>query len=274
LTVRAGVTVGGVRVLVLFKSSTGVRVFGVRTIEVGFKLALLLLFGLLKPIGRAFMKTQIYLTGISIIPKQLKKDAEFQCQLVENPYDLRLSLGQTSGEKIIVVYLPFLETRHFDIYAYLQKTYANVKTFFVVEELSFAMKSRLKTFQDFVVLWKTEELHLARDIKSYLSGKKLELRQDRRDTIEKGALLTPSMLPPGMENKAFQPILGGKFDNISTNGSCVKIRAPFYNKKDFVSVTYQNKEGDYVAVEGQVRWTKWNESEQSQEIGLQFLTQS
>lgn len=220
------------------------------------------------------MKTQIFLTGISMIPKQLKKDADFQCHLIANPYDLRLSLGAADGEKIIVVYLPFLEIRHFDIYAYLQKNYANVKTFFVVDELSSNMKTRLKTFQDFIVLWKTEELHLARDIKSYLSGKKLELRQDRRDPHTQGTLVTPSLLPLGMENKNFQPILGGKFDNISTNGSCVKIRAPFYNKKDFVNLTYQNKQGEYVKVEAQVRWTKWNERDHSQELGVQFLTQS
>lgn len=220
------------------------------------------------------MKTQIYLTGISIIPKQLKKDPDFQCHLIENPYDLRFSLGATEGEKIIVVFLPFLEVRHFDVYAYLQKSYANVKTFFVVDELSSSMKNKLKAFQDFIVLWKTEEMHLSRDIKSYLSGKKLELRQDRREPHQQGALVTPSLLPPGMENKAFQPIMGGKFDNISLNGSCVKVRTAFYSKKDFVSVSYQNKEGEYVNVEGQVRWTKWNEKDQSQEIGLQFLTQS
>lgn len=220
------------------------------------------------------MKTQIFLTGLAHIPRQLKKETDFQCQLIQNPYDLKFSLGATEGEKIVVVYLPFLEIRHFDIYAYLQKNYQNVKTFFIVDELSYAMKTKLKTFQDFIVLWKTEEVHLARDIKSYLEGKKIELRQDRRETHSQGALVTPSLLPPGMENKAFQPILGGKFDNISMNGSCVKVRAPFYNKKDFVSVSYQNKEGEYVNVEGQVRWTKWNDLEQTQELGLQFLTQS
>lgn len=220
------------------------------------------------------MKTHIFLTGISIIPKHLKKDPNFQCHLIENPYDLRHSLGTNEGEKIIVAYLPFLEIRHFDIYAYLQKNYANVKTFFVVEELSSNMKTKLKSFQEFIVLWKTEEMHLARDIKSYLSGKPLELRQDKRNPHLQGALVTPSMLPMGSENKNFQPILGGKFDNISLNGSCLKIRAPFYNKKDFVNLSYQNKEGEYVNVEAQVRWTKWNEKDQSQELGVQFLTQS
>lgn len=220
------------------------------------------------------MKTQIYVTGLGQIPKHLKKVPEFQCHLVQNPYDLRLNLGTTSGEKIVVVYVPFLEVRHFDIYAYLQKNYHNVKTFFVVEELSYTMKNKLKGFQDFIVLWRTEEMHLARDIQSYLEGKRIELRQDRREAHTHGALVTPSLLPPGMENKAFQPILGGKFDNISLNGSCVKVRAPFYSKKDFVSVTYQNKEGEYVNVEGQVRWTQWNEKDQTQELGLQFLTQS
>lgn len=220
------------------------------------------------------MKTPVYITGVGQVPKHLKKDAAFQCHLVQNPYDLRLSLGATAGEKIVVVYVPFLEVRHFDIYAYLQKNYQNVKTFFVVDELSYSMKNKLKSFQDFIVLWKTEDMHLPRDIHSYLEGKNIELRQDRREVHKQGALVTPSLLPLGMENKAFQPILGGKFDNISVNGSCVKVRAPFYAKKDFVSVTYQNKEGEYVNVEGQVRWTQWNEAEQTQELGVQFLTQS
>lgn len=219
------------------------------------------------------MKTHIFIVGTATVPAQLKRNQGFECSLIENPYNLRTALNEVSGEKVIVVYLPFLEIRHFDIYTYLQKNNHNVKTFFVVNELSSSMKIKLKTHQEFIVLWKTEEGNLARDIEAYLEGKKLELRQDKRESHENKALLSPSLLPLGSENKGFQPILGGAFENISLNGSCLKINAPFYTKKDFINLTYQNKEGEYVSVEGQIRWTRWNETEQSQELGVQFLTQ-
>lgn len=219
------------------------------------------------------MTNQIFVTGTQHIPQQLKNEKSFNCHLIDNPYQLREALHKTSGEKIIVVFLPFLEVRHFDIYSFLQKNNPNVKTFFVVNELSGPMKIKLKTYRDFIVLWKTEEAHLTRDILAYLEGKNLELRQDKREHHERRAMISPSTLPLGMENKSFQPIIGGDFGNISLNGSCIKIKAPFYNKKDFVSLTYQTKEGEYISVEGQVRWTQWNEREQTQELGVQFLTQ-
>lgn len=219
------------------------------------------------------MNTQIFITGTNRIPAQLKNEKTFDCTLIDNPYSLRPALQNNDVEKIIVVFLPFLEIRHFDLYSYLQKTTRNVKTFFVVNELSSSMKIRLKSRNDFVVLWKTEEANLLKDIQAHLSGRQLELRQDKRETQENRAMLSPSLLPAGMENRGFQPIMGGAFENISLNGSCLKIKAPFYTKKDFVNLTYQNKEGEYVSVEGQVRWSRWNETEQAQELGVQFLTQ-
>lgn len=219
------------------------------------------------------MKTKILITGSAHVPNTLRKEATFDCALVENPYDLRHHLADP-GDKVIIAFLPFLEIRHFDLYNYLQKKHSNVKIFFVVNELSNSMKIRLKSRNDFIVLWRTEEANLRKDILAYLNGKNLELRQDKRFPEDSRALLSPSMLPQGAENRGFQPILGGAFENISMNGSCLKIRAPFYNKKDFISMTFQNKEGEYVSVEGQIRWTKWNEQEQFQELGVQLLTQS
>ncbi|KHD87155.1 MAG: hypothetical protein OM95_16045 [Bdellovibrio sp. ArHS] len=220
------------------------------------------------------MNTQIFITGTSTVPQVLKKENRFACHIIENPYALRSALQMTEGEKIVVVFLPFLEVRHFDIYSFLQRTIANVKTFFVVSELSAPMKMKLKSFKDFIVLWKTEEAHLTKDILAYLDGKNLELRQDKREAHPRRAMLSPSQLPLGAENRSFQPILGGDFENISLNGSCLKIKAPFYQKKDFVTLSYQTKEGEYVTVEGQVRWAKWDENAQSQELGVQFLTQA
>lgn len=218
------------------------------------------------------MNAKVFIIGRHDVPAPLKKQPGLDCVIIENPYDLRDLLNQ-EGEKVIVNFLPFLEIRHFDIYSYLQKTYRNVKTFFVVEELSSSMRIRLKSSNDFVILWKTEEMHLARDIHSHLEGRKLEMRQDSRERHSQKALLSPSLLPQGLQQKTFQPILGGSFDNISMGGSCLKIKAPFYNKKDFVNLTYQNNKGDYVSIEGQVRWARWNEESQSQELGVQFLTQ-
>lgn len=218
------------------------------------------------------MKTEIYITGHTMIPKHLKQEKNFECFLIENPYNLRSALHQSPHFKIVVAYLPFLEVRHFDLYNYLQKTTANMKTIFIVNELSDSMKLKVKSNHDFIVLWKTEEQSLVNTINTYLEGQTIELRQDRREPHEFKALLSPSMLPAGSVNKSFQPILGGAFENLSPHGSCLKIKAPFYNKKDFVNLSYQDKNGEFINLEGQVRWTKWNEKEQSQELGVQFLT--
>lgn len=215
---------------------------------------------------------QIYFVGTNEIPKNFKTNKSMQCHLMENPYELRASLERSSGEKILVVHLPFIEARHLDMYGFLQKTIPQLKTFFITEELSHNIKNRLKNNDAFIVLWKTEEKNLMTDIEAYLEGRSVLLRENKREEHDKRPMISPSMLPQGALNKDFQPILGGQFYNISSEGSCIQIQAPFYQKKDFVHLSYQSKEGDYIQVEGQVRWTHWDDKEQKQQLGIQFLT--
>jgi hypothetical protein len=127
------------------------------------------------------MKAHIFLTGIHALPPQFKKEKGFSTQIVENPYSLRELMNEHSHEeKIIVAYLPFLEIRHFELYSHLQKTTRNLKVMFVVSELSSNMKIRLKADNNFIVLWKTEENNIAKNIHKYLDGKTVELREEKR----------------------------------------------------------------------------------------------
>ncbi|QLY23965.1 PilZ domain-containing protein [Bdellovibrio sp. KM01] len=219
------------------------------------------------------MKAHIYINGIHALPPQLKKDKSLKSEIVDNPYELRDKMkDETIAEKIIVAFLPFLEIRHYELYMHLQKTTPNLKIFFIVSELSSNMRIRLRADNNFVVMWKTEETNLVKNIHKYLDGKSVESRQDRREHATSKGLLSPSKLPLGHQNKGFQPILGGSFENLSPHGTCMKIQAPFYEHKDFVNLTYQNKEGEFVSLEGQVRWSKWNTDTKTQELGVQFLS--
>lgn len=215
--------------------------------------------------------TQVFVIGKSQLPPALKKENRFSLALINDPYSLKNRL-QVEGEKIVVVYLPFIEQRHFDMYSYLQKSHKNTQIFFVVNELSGPMKIRLKTDRKFIVLWKTEEHQLLNDIHSYLQGKELELREDKRRHHAPKPLVAPSTLPIGKTN-TFKPIRGGEFKNISENGTCISVKNTTYKKKDFVNLTYQNKAGEFKSVEGQVRWEKSSSDGDSQELGIQFVTQ-
>ncbi|UYL07918.1 PilZ domain-containing protein [Bdellovibrio sp. SKB1291214] len=219
------------------------------------------------------MKAQVFINGIHALPPQLKKDKSLKTEIVDNPYELREKMkDDTIAEKIIVAFLPFLEVRHYELYMHLQKTTPNLKIFFIVSELSSNMRIRLRADNNFIVMWKTEETNLVKNIHKYLDGKNVESRQDRREQATSKGLLSPSKLPLGNQNKGFQPILGGAFENLSQHGTCMKIQAPFYEKKDFVNLTYQNNEGEFVSLEGQVRWSKWNQDTKTQELGVHFLS--
>ncbi|MFS4460053.1 PilZ domain-containing protein [Bdellovibrio sp. HCB2-146] len=218
------------------------------------------------------MKTQIFVTGLTEKPKTLKSLSNMDVKMIQNPYELRAELINNESEKIILAYLPFLELRHFELYRYFQKTYSRVKTFFIVQELSSSMKLKVKASNEFVVLWKTEESHLPTILTKYLAGQTPLLRQDQREENQVRGLVSPSLLPAGTTNKGFQPILPGSFENVSPNGSCVKIKAPFYKDKDFIQLSYQRKDGEFVSVEGQVRWSQWDAAEETQKLGLRFVT--
>ena len=217
------------------------------------------------------MKTQIYITGAKQIPAAIKSEEKFSASLVENTYDFRHLLKNDESEKIIVVYVPFLEMRHFELYTSLQKAFANVQTFFVVNELSNTMKVRLKGNKDFIILWKTEENNLIANIKRHLEGKEFNLRTDKRETLPVHALIGPSRLPTG-KAAGFKPILAGAVENVSVHGSCVQVKAPFYKPKEFVDVSYQDKDGEYKSMQGQVRWIAWDDKKQVQDVGIQFIS--
>ena len=68
------------------------------------------------------MKTQILLTGISIIPKIFKREKNFETLVVANPYDIREIAADNKEPMVVVAYLPFLEMRHVDLYTHFQKT--------------------------------------------------------------------------------------------------------------------------------------------------------
>ncbi|HEX7676295.1 MAG TPA: PilZ domain-containing protein [Bdellovibrio sp.] len=218
------------------------------------------------------MKTKLVLTGTQTIPRIFKKEKDFDVQLVDSPYIVKDLAAENNEPMILVAYLPFMEMRHFDLYSHFHKTYPHMQTIFVVNELSANMKLKLKHNEEFIVLWKTEENSLLENIKQALHGKRIKLRQDKRQSHDLRGLLSPSALPSGNKNTGFRPMLPSSFENISDHGSCLKISAKYYEPKDFVNLSYQNKEGDFVTIQGQVRWSKWNADEQTQELGLHFVS--
>ncbi len=218
------------------------------------------------------MKAHIYFVE-SLVPKEFKRNPEFMCTSVTDPYSLKGLILNDDSQKIIVCRLPFLEIRHYDLYKYLQKTFNNLKTFFIVDELSQAMKTKVKNSDDFIVLWNTEENNLMNDIYKYLDGDLAQLREDKRVPQLSSAMLKPSLMLENMDEMVFKRINGGAFENISTNGSCLNLPNANYKPKDFVSITYQNNEGNYISQEAQIRWIENNPQNEVQRIGLRFLTQ-
>lgn len=161
--------------------------------------------------------------------------------------------------------------KHFDLYTSIQKTVKNTQTFFVVNELSNTMKVRLKGNKDFIILWKTEEQSLLANITRYLEGKEFNLRCDRRENLPTSALIGPSMLPSG-HSSSFKPILAGSIENVSMQGSCIQVKAPFYKPKEFVDISYRDKDGDFRSLQGQVRWIAWDDKKEVQDVGVQFIS--
>ena len=215
------------------------------------------------------MKVKVYMIGVSEAPSEFTKDNLFETQLIQKQEDLVSLISEDKEDKILVVYLPFLEMKHFEIFNFLQRKKKYLQTFFVVDELSETMKMRLKGNRNFVVLWKNEENHLVENIKRHLEGQEFYLRRDRRESLPADALISPAALPFG-SGFSFKPILAGAMDNVSVHGSCVKMKVPFYKPEEMIDITYLNKEGEYQSVQGQVRWIRWNEESEMQDVGVQF----
>lgn len=219
------------------------------------------------------MPTKVFLFGINEIPQDLKREKSIHCILVNNPYELQSDVKENQKTLLAVAFLPYLDLRHLNAFSYLKKTNPSLKIFFVLQEMSPSMKLRLQEYKDFSILWAHEQPNLKNDLIKCLKGQKIEVRQDRRDHLNKHPLIGPSQFNEDFKIKKFKPIFGGNFKNISINGSCIILKKNSYGRKDFINVTYQNKEGEYISVEAQVRWTQWNSQARHYELGIRFLGQ-
>lgn len=223
------------------------------------------------------MKVKVYIVGVQEIPKEFQNQTpkefqhqnQFETQLIKNQDEMINLIADDRDDKILVVYLPFLEMRHFEIFHFLQRKKKNLQTFFVVDEISETMKLRLKGLRHFVVLWRNEEEHLISNIQRHLEGQEFSLRRDRRESLPSEALVSPALLPSG-KTFSFKPILAGALGNVSLHGSCIKMKVPFYKPEELVDITYRNKEGQYQSIQGQVRWIRWNDQSEMQDVGIQF----
>lgn len=219
------------------------------------------------------MSSKVFFLGINEVPQDLKMEESIHCILIDSPYKLQAPIQEKENLLIAVVFLPYLDLRHLNIFSYFKKINPALKIFFVLQEISAAMRLRMQEYQDFSILWAHEQQNLKNDLIKCLNGKKIEVRQDRRDQLHNHPLISPSLLNRDLKIAKFKPIFAGFFKNISVNGSCVILKNKSYGPKEFINVTYQNKEGEYISVEAQVRWTQWNPHEQYYELGLRFLGQ-
>lgn len=223
------------------------------------------------------MNKEIFLIGVNEVPSVLQQVKSFSFQIISNPYTFKAEFGNKSQAALVIIYLDFIDRRHYDFYSQLKASWPSLQMMFLVEQISESMMSKLRYNHDFMIFWQNEEDQLLQNIKNCLRGRELYLRQEPRNPTDKKALMSLMGLPGqaislAQEKLNFRPMLPGQFENISIQGSCLKLQAPYYEPKDFVNLTFQNQDGEFINVQGQVRWVKWDAIKCIQEIGLHFVS--
>lgn len=195
----------------------------------------------------------------------------FKTTLIANPYNLKQQFHENPDRKIVVCNLPFLDIRQFNLFSHYQSLNPEIKIIFLIERLSERIKLRLFEFPEILILWKSEKNQLIEIICSLFNGQKITPRTEKRSPENRQPRLGAPRAP--LPIRIFTPASShrSQFKNLSNFGSCLKMERSQLQKKDFINITYQDQFGDYVSIDAQVRWTRWNETENVQEVGVQFL---
>lgn len=125
-----------------------------------------------------------------------------------------------------------------------------------------------------LVLFESESLRIADLVTRRLMGLQVISRRQERKAVQAPVMVKKSVVaeesPTG---RGLQFLKEGQMNDFSKGGAQVSLLGGKVQLKDFLSVMYQNRHGQWVAVESQVRWVVSKETGE-QLIGVQFLAVS
>lgn len=221
-----------------------------------------IIVGLNKP------KDLIFLNMDSSIPVYLQELMGVRFYRVGSKEELFSAL-ETNEEVFVLVDVSFLNGAMVEVVRQLMKKF--VKSYFIIISEVIENSVFISLMKDLkVLLLHRQDKNLTTLISKFLQGEKVLSRKHERVTVHNEVIIKKSILAQEAEEKALFSLKDGMMLDFSRGGARVLSKDLEVKVKDFLNLMYKNKNGKWVSVESQVRWTQCLDGGEVL-LGVQFI---
>lgn len=216
----------------------------------------------------------VFLSSSHSLPSYLQGIRGVRWHFTQNPEELKQYLMAQQGEILVVVRVENLTQRL--VQAFLNWGKLNVKLSFIFIAQTIEKTAQQVAFANtqMLFLFESEAPRITDLVTRRLLGLAVKSRKQERITVQSQVMLKKSVFaeesPTG---RGVQFIREGQMQDFSKGGAQISIGQGQVKIKDFLSLMYQNRHGQWVSVESQVRWVV-STATGDQIIGVQFLAVS
>lgn len=216
----------------------------------------------------------VFLSSSQSLPSYLQGLRGVRWHFTQNPEELKQYLMKQQGEIFVIVRVENLTQRL--VQAFLNWAKLNVKLSFIFIAQTIEKTAQQVAFANtqMLFLFESEAPRIADLVTRRLLGLAVKSRKQERITVQSQVMLKKSIFaeesPTG---RGVQFLREGQMQDFSKGGAQISVGQGQVKIKDFISLMYQNRHGQWVSVESQVRWVV-STATGDQIIGVQFLAVS
>lgn len=204
----------------------------------------------------------------SSIPVYLQELVGVRFYRIGSKEDL-ISALETNEEVFVLVDVSFLNGAMVEVVRLLMKKF--IKSYFIIISEVVENSAFISLMKDIkVLLLHRQDKNLTTLISKFLQGEKVLSRKHERVTVHNEVIIKKSILTQEAEEKALFSLKDGMMLDFSRGGARVLSKDLEVKVKDFLNLMYKNKNGKWVSVESQVRWTQCLDGGEVL-LGVQFI---
>lgn len=224
--------------------------------------------------SKAPLRNVVYLNSSHSLPSYLQALKRVHWNFTSSAEQLKHFINSHSGELTVIIRADFLSLRAVKSFASWAQQCARLNFIFIAQTIENAAFQLADGSLKMVFLLENEGSRITLLIQRFFEGKIVKARRQERQAVQSQVMLKKSVFANHSPTGAgVQFLREGQMNDFSQGGAQISVGEGGVRERDFLSLMYQNRFGQWVSVESQVRWVV-STSAGEQIIGVQFLAVS
>lgn len=199
-------------------------------------------------------KDLIFLSMDSSIPEYLQDMRGVRLYRVGSQEEL-LRVLQANDEVFVLVDVSFVNGVMVETIRQLMKKF--IKVYFIIVSEVIENSAFISLMRDVkVLLLQRQDKKLPDLLSKFLRGEKVLSRRYERTILHNEVIIKKSQIAGPVDEKTHLALKDGMMLDFSRGGARILSKDFKVKSKDFVNLMYRNKNGNWISVESQVRWTQ------------------